>query len=78
METRPIVRAVEPAGFNEPDGLDGCLTPRELGRFLKVSDATVAVILASGELPSFKAKGSRRVLCRDLLDWVERSKGVQG
>lgn len=55
----------------------GCLTPRELGRFLKVSDATVAVLLKSGEIPSFRAGGSRRVLGEDLDAYVRRCKARQ-
>lgn len=55
----------------------GCLSPRELGQFLKVSDATVAVLLKSGEIPSFRAGGSRRILSEDLDAYIRRCKARQ-
>jgi excisionase family DNA binding protein len=77
VDKKSIEQALDPAGLGEVEKLAECLTPRDIGRFLRVSDATVAVILASGELRSFRARGSRRVLRQDLMAWIEQSRGVR-
>lgn len=55
----------------------GCLSPRDLAKFLRVSDATVAVLLKTGDIPSFRVGGSRRILREDLDAYIGRRTSQQ-
>lgn len=54
------------------------LSLEEVAEALKQSVKTVRRRVAFGELPSFREGGRRRVLARDLEDYIERQrrKGV--
>lgn len=52
----------------EPRGL---MTAREVQDELRISRATVDRLFASGELQSFKVRGSRRVRREDLERFVQ-------
>jgi excisionase family DNA binding protein len=50
------------------------LSPKQIRAVLKVSEPVVYAMLRCGELPSFKVRGSRRVLVSDLAAYIAKAK----
>jgi excisionase family DNA binding protein len=50
--------------------VDQLLTIPEVSKKLRLSRASVYVLLSSGTLPSVKLGRSRRIIARDLADFI--------
>jgi excisionase family DNA binding protein len=46
------------------------LTPKGLAQYLSLSERTVRELLSTGELPSYKVAGSRRIAPEDVDAWL--------
>jgi excisionase family DNA binding protein len=51
-------------------GQRALLTPRGLAEYLSLSERTVRELLRTGELPSYKVAGARRVDPDDVEAWL--------
>lgn len=53
---------------------DKVMTIPEVAEFLKVTRQTVHKLIKSGDLKAFKIGRSTRILCEDLLDYINRAR----
>ena len=53
-------------------GRRALLTPRGLAEYLSLSERTVRELLRTGELPSYKVAGARRIDPDDVDTWLAR------
>jgi excisionase family DNA binding protein len=51
--------------------LDMLLTTKELARVLKCGETKAKELVKTGEIPSLKISGLRRVRMRDLATWLD-------
>jgi excisionase family DNA binding protein len=53
-------------------GRRALLTPRGLAAYLSISERTVRELLRTGELPSYKVAGARRIDPDDVDAWLAK------
>ncbi|WOI12642.1 helix-turn-helix domain-containing protein [Thalassospira lucentensis] len=53
------------------------MTVKEVAEYLKINEKTAYRLAAEGKLPGFKVGGSWRFRQSDLVEWIERNKGVE-
>ena len=51
---------------------DTCLKIDDVVRILKVPKTTVKILIAKGEIPSFKIGRHRRFLAEDVTKWLRK------
>jgi len=61
-----------PQGTADNLGADGFLRVEEAGEFLRLGKSKVYELMASGQLPSVKIHGARRIPKRALLRFAEQ------
>jgi excisionase family DNA binding protein len=72
------VHAVAAAGADERPtaigaaGRRALLTPRGLAEYLSLSERTVRELLRTGEVPSYKVAGARRIDPDDVDEWLAK------